>query len=36
MAGRSPDVQAQAIRLLLALLGAVLASVGWIRWASYF
>ncbi len=28
------DRQAQLIRLILAILGAVLAVVGWLRWAA--
>jgi hypothetical protein len=29
----NPDREAQAIRLLLVILGAVLCLVGWVRWA---
>jgi hypothetical protein len=28
------DRQAQLVRLILAILGAVLAVVGWLRWAG--
>jgi hypothetical protein len=29
-----PDRQAQLVRLMLAILGAFLAIVGWYRWAT--
>ena len=29
-----PDRQSQFIRLVLAMLGALLAVVGWLRWAG--
>ena len=30
----APDRQSQFIRLVLAMLGAALAVVGWLRWAG--
>ena len=30
----APDRQSQFIRLVLAMLGALLAVVGWLRWAG--
>ena len=30
----APDVQERVLRLLLAILGAVLGGIGWWRWAG--
>jgi hypothetical protein len=30
-----PDVQVRVLRLLLAILGAVLGTIGWWRWAGF-
>lgn len=32
----NPDRQAQIVRALVAALGALLAGVGWLRWATHF